>query len=75
MTKHTIAGADTQACIFDFLKKNPNKTSAQISQSLGISQNVVDLAIKKLIKGGFIEFKKNNFSRSIKKIKEMRNAK
>lgn len=21
MTKHTIAGADTQACIFDFLKK------------------------------------------------------
>ncbi|HCB1663608.1 TPA: hypothetical protein MYP81_000653 [Citrobacter farmeri] len=46
MTKHTIAGADTQACIFDFLKKNPNKTSAQISQNLGISKNVVDLAIK-----------------------------
>lgn len=72
MKKHTNAGSTTQACVFDFLKKNPNKTSSQISQVLGIDKNIVDLTIKKLIKGGFIEFKKSNFSRSIKKIREMK---
>lgn len=70
MKKHKTAGVDTQAFVFDYLKKNPNKTSVQISEILGIEKKVVDLTIKKLIKGGFIEFKRNNFTRAIKKIKE-----
>ncbi|HDW3536631.1 TPA: MarR family transcriptional regulator [Escherichia coli] len=73
--KRANGGKAVQAKVLDFLKKSPNKNISQISEHLGIEKRSIEIAIKHLIKGGFIEFKKNNFSRSIKKIKEMRNAK